>query len=207
MALDCVHKEYPNKISHALNSDADVKPPRAAPLRIRRVKRDRDAVSRPFEAFHPMLKPSRKHDQVTHGRCEWHAHPGAHPRKVNGRGFIHRDRGATRIAKHNLSALHIRWDLHVIGGREERYRMAMEHVLIARLIHVNPAPQPEIVLLSALRRTEVVQEGLNVLLHLIMEFGDHGIIEIEEIERVMPASDVGPKSPVATVPHPLCEFL
>jgi len=29
MALDCVHKEYPNKIAHSLNSDADVKPPRA----------------------------------------------------------------------------------------------------------------------------------------------------------------------------------
>jgi hypothetical protein len=28
MALDCVHKEYPNKISHSLNSDGDVKPPR-----------------------------------------------------------------------------------------------------------------------------------------------------------------------------------
>src|SRR6202142_548586 len=28
LALDCVHKEYPNKISHSLNSDADVKPPR-----------------------------------------------------------------------------------------------------------------------------------------------------------------------------------
>ncbi len=29
LALACVHKEYPNKIAHALNSDADVKPPRA----------------------------------------------------------------------------------------------------------------------------------------------------------------------------------
>ena len=28
LALDCVHQQYPNKISHALNSDADVKPPR-----------------------------------------------------------------------------------------------------------------------------------------------------------------------------------
>src|SRR3974390_3310727 len=28
MALYCVHKEYPNKIAHSLNSDADVKPPR-----------------------------------------------------------------------------------------------------------------------------------------------------------------------------------
>src|SRR3989440_9919873 len=28
LALDCVHKDYPNKIAHALNSDADVKPPR-----------------------------------------------------------------------------------------------------------------------------------------------------------------------------------
>ena len=28
LALACVHKEYPNKISHVINSDADVQPPR-----------------------------------------------------------------------------------------------------------------------------------------------------------------------------------
>ena len=28
LVLECVHREYPNKISHVLNSDADVKPPR-----------------------------------------------------------------------------------------------------------------------------------------------------------------------------------
>jgi len=28
LALDCVHQEYPNKIAHAMNSDADLKPPR-----------------------------------------------------------------------------------------------------------------------------------------------------------------------------------
>lgn len=28
LALDCVHREYPNKIAHVLNSDADVAPPR-----------------------------------------------------------------------------------------------------------------------------------------------------------------------------------
>jgi hypothetical protein len=28
LALDCVHREYPNKVAHVLNSDADVKPPR-----------------------------------------------------------------------------------------------------------------------------------------------------------------------------------
>src|SRR6185369_7755260 len=28
LALDCIHKEYPNKIAHSLASDADVKPPR-----------------------------------------------------------------------------------------------------------------------------------------------------------------------------------
>src|SRR6201989_33908 len=28
LALACVHKEFPNKISHTLNSDADVAPPR-----------------------------------------------------------------------------------------------------------------------------------------------------------------------------------
>src|SRR5256885_14043877 len=29
LALACVHKEYPNKIAHNLNSDKDVAPPRA----------------------------------------------------------------------------------------------------------------------------------------------------------------------------------
>src|SRR5690349_14576568 len=28
LALDCVHKEYPNKIAHYMTSDADLKPPR-----------------------------------------------------------------------------------------------------------------------------------------------------------------------------------
>ncbi len=28
LALECVHKEYPNKIAHAMSSDADAKPPR-----------------------------------------------------------------------------------------------------------------------------------------------------------------------------------
>jgi len=28
LALDCIHKEYPNKIAHSLNSDTDVQPPR-----------------------------------------------------------------------------------------------------------------------------------------------------------------------------------
>src|SRR5690349_23018610 len=28
LALECVHRQYPNKIAHHLNSDADVKPPR-----------------------------------------------------------------------------------------------------------------------------------------------------------------------------------
>jgi len=29
LALECVHKEYPNKIAHVMHSDADAKPPRA----------------------------------------------------------------------------------------------------------------------------------------------------------------------------------
>ncbi|MCY3846085.1 MAG: DUF2891 family protein, partial [Acidobacteria bacterium] len=28
LALDCVHREYPNKIAHVLNDDADARPPR-----------------------------------------------------------------------------------------------------------------------------------------------------------------------------------
>ena len=29
LALDCVHREYPNKIAHVMNGDADARPPRA----------------------------------------------------------------------------------------------------------------------------------------------------------------------------------
>ena len=29
LALDCVHREYPNKIAHVMNGDDDAKPPRA----------------------------------------------------------------------------------------------------------------------------------------------------------------------------------
>ncbi|MFN7990317.1 MAG: DUF2891 domain-containing protein [Thermoanaerobaculia bacterium] len=29
LALDCVHREYPNKVAHVMNGDADAKPPRA----------------------------------------------------------------------------------------------------------------------------------------------------------------------------------
>ena len=29
LALDCVHREYPNKIAHVLSGGGDVKPPRA----------------------------------------------------------------------------------------------------------------------------------------------------------------------------------
>src|SRR5687768_1809891 len=29
LALDCVHREYPNKVAHVLHSDADARPPRA----------------------------------------------------------------------------------------------------------------------------------------------------------------------------------
>src|SRR5258706_6092058 len=28
LALSCVHQEYPNKLSHVLNGDSDVRPPR-----------------------------------------------------------------------------------------------------------------------------------------------------------------------------------
>ena len=28
LALDCIHREYSNKISHVMNSDKDLKPPR-----------------------------------------------------------------------------------------------------------------------------------------------------------------------------------
>jgi hypothetical protein len=39
LALACFHKQYPNKLSHTLNSDADVAPPRKLTPRVLRLLR------------------------------------------------------------------------------------------------------------------------------------------------------------------------
>ena len=50
LALDCVHQEYPNHVSHTLQSDADVRPPRElTPSTAPEAKRWRDNI-RPLEA-------------------------------------------------------------------------------------------------------------------------------------------------------------
>ena len=53
LALDCVHKEYPNKIAHVLNSDQDVLPPRDADAGVLRLLRLAFVGARPLAAGAP----------------------------------------------------------------------------------------------------------------------------------------------------------
>ena len=47
LALACVHREYPNKLAHSLESDADVLPPRAlTPAGCRALIRDPSGTSK-----------------------------------------------------------------------------------------------------------------------------------------------------------------
>src|SRR5438093_9381274 len=84
----------------------------------------------------------------------------------------------------------------------------MEQVEVARTIDVDPAAQTELVFLLAFLRPEVIEEGLDVLGHVIMELGHNRLLEFEQIGGVMPAAGVGSLRPVARVqPQALSEFL
>src|SRR5437899_12159533 len=97
-------------------------------------------------------------------RGEGNAGARANPRQIDLRSFVHRHGGTARIPEDNLPAFHIRRDFHVVSGRKEAARMTMQYIVIARLVHVDPALQTEPVLLLPLRWTEVIEESLNVLL-------------------------------------------
>src|SRR5881397_1977172 len=116
-----------------------------------------------------MLQPRREYKQLAGGRRERDTNARAHPRKVDPGSFVHSHGRAARIAEDDLPAFHIRRDFHVVGAREKASRVAMEQVVVALPVHVDPALQAEMVLLLALLWTEVIEEGLGVLLHVIAE--------------------------------------
>src|SRR5437870_2570925 len=91
------------------------------------------------------------------GRCEGDTIARAHPWQLDPGSFVHGHGRSAWVSEDDLSAFHLRWDFHVVGGREEASGMTVEHVVIAGPVHVNPAIQVEVVCLLALLRTEVIE--------------------------------------------------
>src|ERR1041384_21532 len=131
-----------------------------------------------------MLQPGWKKQKLTCRRGERDARPGAHPGQFGSRRFVHRNGWAARITKNDLAAFHIRWDLGVISGRDERSWMAVQNVGVSRTVHIDPPFKAEGIFLLVTLGPEVVEKSLNVLLHLITEFHDHRFFQVKEIECV-----------------------
>ena len=79
--------------------------------------------------------------------------------------------------------------------------MTVEHVEVSRPIDIDPAAQAEEVLLSAAFGTEVIEKGLDVLLHLLVEFADDRLLQVKEVKRVVPTAIIGPPHRVAIILH------
>ena len=77
--------------------------------------------------------------------------------------------------------------------------MAVEDVGISRPVDIDPAPQAEAVLLLAAFGAEMIEVGMDVLLHLVVELRDDRIIQFKEIKRVVPAPAIGSPHRVAII--------
>src|SRR5690349_12791460 len=106
-----------------------------------------------------MLQPRREKQQMARGRREGYTIARAYPRQLDSRSFVHRHNWAARIAEDDLPAFHFLRHFHVIGGREEASRVAVEHIVVARPVHVDPAFQAELILLLAFLRTKMIEES------------------------------------------------
>src|SRR5262245_18031883 len=104
-----------------------------------------------------MLQPAGEDQQVSGLRRKGDAHARAHPGQVDLWSFIHCDDWATRIVEGDLSAFHVRRNLHVIDGRKETPGMTVAHIGISRTVDVDPALQPEAVLLSRCFGSEMIE--------------------------------------------------
>ncbi len=79
--------------------------------------------------------------------------------------------------------------------------MAVEHVEVSRSIDVDPAAQAEEVNLSGGVGTEVIEKGLDMLLHLFVEIADDRLLQVEEIKRVVPTPIIGPPHRITFILH------
>src|SRR5262245_8083168 len=79
--------------------------------------------------------------------------------------------------------------------------MAVQDVVVASSIDVDPAFQAEAVALTTIGGSEVIEERLDVLTHLIAQFGNDRFLQLEDVQRVVPASTICPPGGVAIVLH------
>ena len=116
LALDCVHKEYPNKIAHVLNGDADVRPPRAADAGLLRLLRlalvgARALAARPAGAHVPRRARSPPGARAALARSLTPANiagGGEVPRRAPGRASFERPYGLAWLLQ--LGAELREWD-------------------------------------------------------------------------------------------------
>src|SRR4030095_14850271 len=78
----------------------------------------------------------------------------------------------------------------------------MQEVFVACAIDIDPALKSEAIVRRWGRLLpQLIQETLNMLFHLTAKCSDHRFVEREQIERIMPPTDIGPTRSVLVVVH------
>src|SRR5712691_7245465 len=117
-----------------------------------------------------MFEPGRKNQEFASCGCDGNAQTRPDPWQVDAWSFVHGYRRAARIAEVNFAAFHAGWHFHIIGSRQETAWVRVERVEVTRVVDIDPATEPKLVFFLALFGTEMVEECLNVLLHLAAKF-------------------------------------
>src|SRR5262245_16888717 len=105
-----------------------------------------------------MLEPRRKEKELPRRGLEGDTRSGADPRQIDSDRFVHGDSRTARIVEDDLPSSHVRRDLHVVRRRQKAPRVAMEEVVVARAVDVDPPLKDEAVVPFALLGTEVIEE-------------------------------------------------
>src|SRR5439155_22807744 len=161
----------------AQNAGSETPAP-AAESGVGSVEGDRDAFALPLETLDAMFEPGRKDQRLTGGRRHGNTDPRTDPGELDPGSFIHSDGRAARIAEVNLTTLHLGRHLDVVSGGQETSRVRMECVEVAGPVHIEPAAEPELVFLLARLWPEVIEESLDVLLHLVAKFLDDRLLQL-----------------------------
>src|SRR5436190_1547832 len=76
--------------------------------------------------------------RMTRGGREGNADAVAYPGQIDLWCLVHGNCGTARIAEDDFSAFDLFRHSHVVGGRHKTARVTVEHVVIARTVHINP---------------------------------------------------------------------
>lgn len=94
-------------------------------------------------SLHTMLQPSWEEEQLAGCGLEGNTQARAHPRQLNLRSLVHRHDWTSGIVEEDLPASHGLRHFHIVHGRKEASRMRVEHVEVARAVHIDPPSQAE----------------------------------------------------------------